>query len=170
MRTPHSLIMILSLACLAMTSCSQASRRSIPGLAESHAAISVTLDDFHDAAAVADEARYFGHFTPDAVFLGTDATERWTFAQFREFSRPHFEKESAWTFVPTSRNLAFDSDHRVAWFDEHLESEHLGLCRGTGVLEWTGGAWKISHYNLTIPIPNELAKEFVARIREADSD
>ena len=35
------------------------------------------LDDFHDAAAHADEARYFGHFAAGAVFLGTDATERW---------------------------------------------------------------------------------------------
>src|SRR6516162_8245242 len=48
------------------------------------------LDDFHDAAAHADEARYFGHFAPDAVFLGTDATERWDLAAFGEYAHPHF--------------------------------------------------------------------------------
>lgn len=35
------------------------------------------LDDWHQAAAVADEARYFGHFAPNGVFMSTDATERW---------------------------------------------------------------------------------------------
>ncbi len=34
------------------------------------AAIARALDDFHDAAARADEARYFAHFADDAVFLG----------------------------------------------------------------------------------------------------
>ncbi|NRA97598.1 MAG: nuclear transport factor 2 family protein [Planctomycetes bacterium] len=30
------------------------------------------LDDFNDAAAKADEDRYFGLFAPEATFLGTD--------------------------------------------------------------------------------------------------
>src|SRR5271170_7515795 len=36
------------------------------------------LDDWHQAAAVSDEARYFGHFAPNGVYMGTDPTERWT--------------------------------------------------------------------------------------------
>jgi hypothetical protein len=42
--------------------------------------IAAVLDDWHQAASVADEARYFGYFAPNGVFMGTDATERWTVA------------------------------------------------------------------------------------------
>ena len=49
--------------------------------------IGAVLDDWHQAASVADEARYFGHFAPNGVFMGTDATERWTAAQYN-FSVP----------------------------------------------------------------------------------
>ena len=38
---------------------------------------------------------------------------------------------------------------------------------GSGALERIDGAWKIQQYHLTIPIPNDLAKDFVARIRDA---
>ena len=41
-------------------------------------AIAAVLDDWHAAAAAANEERYFSHFASGAVFLGTDATERWT--------------------------------------------------------------------------------------------
>jgi ketosteroid isomerase-like protein len=121
------------------------------------------VDDWHRAAAEADETRYFGHMTSDAVFLGTDATERWDRAAFRAFAHPYFERGKAWTFVPRHRNVVVDGN--VAWFDEVLDSATYGECRGTGVLRWQDGTWKIAHYNLTIPIPNALAKEFVARIQ-----
>src|SRR5262249_25886832 len=52
--------------------------------AERHA-INGVLDDWHDAAAKADEERYFSHFAESAVFLGTDATERWDTTAFRSF-------------------------------------------------------------------------------------
>ncbi len=41
-------------------------------------AVAAVLDGLHAAAASADEEKYFAAFAPDAVFLGTDATERWT--------------------------------------------------------------------------------------------
>ena len=47
-------------------------------VAGSEEAIAMVLDDWHAAAAAADEDRYFAHFAPDAIFLGTDASERWT--------------------------------------------------------------------------------------------
>src|SRR5439155_3716313 len=56
------------------------------------------LDDFHDAAARADEERYFAHFAPEGVFVGTDAGERWDLKAFREYAHPHFAKGKAWTF------------------------------------------------------------------------
>lgn len=129
------------------------------------ASINAMLDDWHKAAAQADEARYFGHAAPEFVFLGTDATERWDLASFRAFAHPYFAKGKAWTFVPHDRYVAIAPGGDVAWFDEKLDSASYGDCRGTGVVRKVDGEWKIAQYNLTIPIPNALAKRVVEMIR-----
>ncbi|HKS23618.1 MAG TPA: S46 family peptidase, partial [Thermoanaerobaculia bacterium] len=129
------------------------------------AAADKVLDDWHHAAAVADEARYFAHAAPEFVFLGTDASERWDLASFREFAHPYFAKGKAWTFVPHDRHVIVSPAGDVAWFDEKLDSASYGDCRGSGVLRKINGEWKIAHYNLTIPIPNALAKRVVEMIR-----
>jgi SnoaL-like domain len=113
------------------------------------------LDDFHDAAAHADEARYFGHFAPDAVFLGTDATERWDLAAFRAYAHPRFASGHGWVYHPQRRSIVFASDGTVAWFDEDLMGERAGPTRGSGVLVVSGGRWLIAQYNLAFTIPNE---------------
>lgn len=123
------------------------------------------LDDFHDAAAKADEARYFGHFAKDGVFLGTDATERWTTEEFHAWAKPYFAKGTAWTYTPTKRNLTVSDDGATAWFDEDLQNAKMGHCRGSGVLVREGGAWKVSQYNLSVPVPNELMGKVVEMIR-----
>jgi hypothetical protein len=128
--------------------------------------IGTVIDGWHAAAAAADEEKYFSSFTPDAVFLGTDATERWTRDEFRRFAHPYFAKGKAWTYKSTARWISFSPDHRVAWFDELLENAHLGTCRGSGVLVRIGETWRIAQYNLSIPIPNDLADDFTKRIAE----
>ncbi|WP_394847257.1 nuclear transport factor 2 family protein [Pendulispora brunnea] len=127
-------------------------------------AIGAMLDDWHDAAAKADEARYFGHFTNDAIFLGTDATERWDVAAFRAFAHPYFAKGKAWSFRATRRGITIATDGRTAWFDEDLHTGNLGPSRGSGVVVREEGRWKIAHYDLSIPIPNERVKDIVERI------
>ncbi len=124
------------------------------------------IDGWHAAAAAADEQRYFSYFTPDAVFLGTDATERWTRDEFRKFAHPYFAKGKAWNFKTVSRWIAFAPDRTVAWFDEMLDTPNLGPCRGSGVVVFTNGSWKIAQYNLSIPIPNDLVDDFKKRIEE----
>jgi hypothetical protein len=113
------------------------------------------LDDFHDAAAHADEARYFSHFTSDGVFLGTDATERWDVPAFRSYAHPHFASGKGWVFHPLDRNVTFSKDGSVAWFDEHLRGDKLGPTRGSGVLVRQNGRYLIAQYNLTFTIPND---------------
>src|SRR5690349_10642917 len=73
------------LVCLAAASCGKAS----PAAPPSKEAIAAVLDDWHAAAAHADEDRYFGHLADDAVFLGTDAKERWDKAAFLAYAHPH---------------------------------------------------------------------------------
>jgi hypothetical protein len=118
-------------------------------------AIASELDDFHAAAARADETRYFAHFAPNGIFLGTDASERWDVAAFRTYAHPHFEKGKAWSFHATRRAITIAADGRVAWFDEDLATEKLGPARGSGVLVLGGGRWLIAQYNLAIVVPNE---------------
>jgi hypothetical protein len=123
--------------------------------------INITLDSLHDAAAKADETQYFALFAKDAVFLGTDAKERWTLEEFKAFAHPYFAKGKAWTYtpVPGTRHVTIEGqNHDVAWFDEQLQNAKLGVCRGSGVLIKRDGVWKIRQYNLTMLVPNEIAE------------
>jgi hypothetical protein len=123
------------------------------------------LDALHAAAAAADGERYFALFEPQAVFLGTDATERWSLAQFRAYATPFFARGQGWTYVPTERHVFLSAAGDVAWFDERLHNDKYGEVRGSGVLLAGPAGWRIAQYNLALPIPNELAAEFVAAIR-----
>ena len=129
------------------------------------AEVAATLDRFHAAAARADGAAYFALFAPEAVFIGTDAGERWDLAQFRAFALPYFQKGQGWTYVPSHRHVQLSPSGDVAWFDESLSNVSLGVCRGTGVLRRVDGHWLVCQYHLTIPVPNALAKDVVKLIR-----
>jgi hypothetical protein len=127
-------------------------------------AIARVLDSWHLAAAKADEAAFFGYFTPDAVYLGTDATERWTRDEFQKWAKPYFTKGKAWNFKAASRNVTLANDRKTAWFDEVLETPNLGPARGSGVLVRDGKDWKIAQYNLSVPIPNDVFADVKKRI------
>ncbi|MFT5050231.1 MAG: ketosteroid isomerase-like protein [Chlamydiales bacterium] len=140
-----------------------------PGLLESPT-VERVLDDWHRAAARADGARYFGAFTADAVFMGTDATERWTVEEFRAYAAPHFSKGDGWEYEAHDRHLRFSSDGRTVWIDERLRNAKYGDLRGTGVLVRSAGEWKIAHYSMSFPIPNEVTVKVVEQIRAAGAD
>ncbi|WP_374356495.1 nuclear transport factor 2 family protein [Chitinimonas sp.] len=131
------------------------------------AAVSAVLDRFHAAASKAQFDDYFAQFTDDGVFIGTDASERWTVPQFQAYARPHFDKGRGWTYTKVERHISLAPDGSHAWFDELLDNASLGRCRGSGVLRKVAGQWKIAQYHLTIPVPNALADEFAKRIRAA---
>lgn len=113
------------------------------------------LDAWHAAAARADEAAYFGLMADDVVFLGTDATERWGKAAFRDYAHPHFAKGKAWRFRAVRRAVLLSADGELAWFDEDLATEKLGPVRGSGVLRREQGGYRIVQYNLAVTVPNE---------------
>jgi uncharacterized protein (TIGR02246 family) len=127
--------------------------------------VASVLDQFHKAASAHDFKQYFGLMTDDAVFIGTDATERWGRKEFMDYVKPHFDKGRGWTYQPKKRHIHFSANHEVAWFDEILENAKYGTCRGTGVLVKEGKVWKIAQYHLTIPVPNEHAEALVKMIQ-----
>ena len=138
-------------------------------LARSKAEAEVTLKALHRAAAAAVERDYFNLFADDAVFLGTDASERWTKKQFQAYARPHFQKGQGWNYRASERNVRVDPKGEYAWFDELLTNRKLGQCRGSGLLRRVEGEWKVVLYDLSIPIPNELAEEVVEKIKARET-
>ena len=109
---------------------------------------------------------YFDRYSTDAVFLGTDKTERWTIEEFKAYAKPAFSDGHGWTYAVIERN--WEGDGNTRWFDEILLNEKLGHCRGTGVVELINGEWKISHYALTMLVPNSIAAKVGALTLEAE--
>lgn len=130
--------------------------------------INVVLDDWHLAASNANFEQYFSLMTDDAVFLGTDATENWQNKEFRDFSKPYFDRGKAWSFTAVERNIYISEKGDLAWFDELLDTQ-MKLCRGSGVLQKVEGHWKIAHYVLSIAVPNENVSELINIKKQKDS-
>lgn len=131
-------------------------------------AVNEVLDNIHKYASEANFEGYFDLYTDDAIFLGTDATERWTISEFKEYAEPAFER-GGWTYVMSERHVFISSDGNTAWFDERLDNEGFGECRGTGALVKIDGEWKVSQYNLTVPVPNALLRRVVGMIRAGEN-
>ena len=123
--------------------------------------ISTVIDGWHSDA-------YFNSMATDGVFIGTDAQENWTIAEFKEFCKPHFDKGKAWDFTSLERNIYIEDQGEIAWFDELLET-WMGVCRGSGVLKKIGDNWKIEHYVLSLTIPNDNIEGVVDLNKEKDS-
>jgi len=131
------------------------------------AEITAVLDRLNAASTAADGPAYFGLFTPDARFIGTDATERWSLSEFRAYAEPYFARGRGWTYTPTARVITVAPvDCRcIAWFDEELSNASYGQTRGSGVLRLTDDGWKIEQYVLSFAVPNDKADAVVAVIK-----
>ena len=128
--------------------------------------IDALLDGLHRDAHKGNFQTYFDRYSPDAVFLGTDKTERWTIEEFKAYAKPAFADGHGWTYVVVERN--WEGGGNTRWFDEILLNEKLGHCRGTGVVRLIDGQWKVAHYALTMLVPNEIAEDVGSKTREAD--
>ena len=171
MNSRHSLSSVIS-AALGSTNLLKATVVSLAllpamSLADNQrAAIDALIDGLHQDAHEGNFHTYFDRYTPDAVFLGTDKSERWTIDQFKVYAEPAFEDGHGWTYSVKERN--WEGEGSTRWFDEVLLNEKLGHCRGTGVVELIDGEWKIAHYALTMLVPNEIAAEVGAQTQRAD--
>lgn len=145
------LLIIFSFSCLA-----QGNEKTV---------INQTLDAWHKAAAETNQKAYFDFIADDGIYIGTDSTEIWTKDQFYIWASPYFEKGKAWSFKANSRNIYIDESGKIAWFDELIDFGK-GTLRGSGVLSKHADGWKISHYVLSLPIPNEKFKAVVELLNE----
>ena len=134
--------------------------------ADDRSDINMLLDGLHKDAHKGNFVAYFDRFSSDAVFLGTDKTERWTIQEFKSYAEPAFADGHGWTYKVIERNLEGSGNTR--WFDEILFNEKLGHCRGTGVVELINNEWKISHYALTMLVPNSIAADIGIQTQQAD--
>lgn len=138
--------------------------------ADAKEAVNKTLDSFHQYAAEANGKAYFELMSEDMVYLGTDASERWSKDDFKGYALPYFNKGRGWLYTAKERHIIISKDGKMAWFDELLWNKKYGLVRGSGVLslEKAGEqeSWKFRQYNLAFPIPNALAGEVVAKIKQ----
>lgn len=124
------------------------------------------IDAWHLAAADADFDQYFSLMTKRGVFVGTDATEHWENKAFKSFSKPYFNAGKAWSFTSLERHI-YHNDTTV-WFDELLDTQ-MGICRGSGVLEFEEGQLKIAHYVLSIAVPNDRVSSLLELKKAQDS-
>ena len=129
--------------------------------------VDALMDGLHRDAHEANFNDYFARYTSDAIFLGTDKTERWTIAEFKDYAKPAFADGHGWTYTVVERN--WEGNGNTRWFDEILFNEKLGHCRGTGVVKFQEGKWKIAHYALTMLVPNEIAADVGLQTQEADN-
>lgn len=142
---------------LAFCSCNQDAATGSSTATDTAAAkkhITAMLDSFNRAAARADFNTYFNYYTEDAIFAGTDATERWDKKAFMAWAKPIFDKGSAWDFTALDRHIYFDASGNLAWFDELLNTQ-MKICRGSGIVVKQGNDWKVKQYILSTTIPNE---------------
>ncbi|MFY0602639.1 MAG: nuclear transport factor 2 family protein [Flavobacteriaceae bacterium] len=126
------------------------------------------LNQWHKDAAKTKYTNYFNAMDSISVFIGTDASENWNKSQFMKFSKPYFDKGSAWSFKAFDRNIYVSSNQDVVWFDELLQT-WMGTCRGSGVLEKNEDTWKIKHYVLSVSIPNDDIQEIIQVKKKKDS-
>ncbi|WP_298145248.1 nuclear transport factor 2 family protein [Flavobacterium sp.] len=130
--------------------------------------VDAVLNQWHEAAATANWKQYEALMGADFHFIGTDATENWDRQAFADFAKPYFDRGKGWKYTPLERNIYFNKQKNMAWFDELLDS-NLGVCRGSGILILTKGKWLFSQYVLSMTVPNDHADTVVKLKQDDDS-
>jgi ketosteroid isomerase-like protein len=127
------------------------------------AAIHSFINAWHLAATNANASLFFDAIADNGIYIGTDASERWTKKEFLSFAKPYFDKGKAWDFKPYNRDLHVSNNGQYVWFSELLNT-WMGVCRGSGVLEKTKKGWKIQQYHLSVTVPNDLIRDFISLV------
>jgi len=162
-----NIALVLIVLVFASCNCNEKPAEQVNMIAEKEQ-INNLLENWHLNAAKANFESYFDAMSSESVFVGTDAAEVWNIQQFKDFSKPYFDKGNAWSFSAVERNIYLDSEGKIAWFDELLDT-WMGVCRGSGVLKKKDGVWEIEHYVLSLTVPNENIQDVIQVNKEKDS-
>lgn len=160
--------LILLLGSILFMSCKPSEDIKLQNTSNISSIIDSLLSSWHRAAANADLETYFEFMDSVSVYLGTDASENWSKDEFHDFCKPYFERKTTWNFTAIERNIFIGKNAETAWFDEVLDT-HMGLCRGSGVLEMNKKEWKIKQYVLSVAIPNENMQSVISLKHTNDS-
>jgi hypothetical protein len=127
------------------------------------AEVAAVLDQLNAASSAADADAYFALYTPEARFVGTDATEHWTIDELRQYAAASFGSGRGWSYPATERTITIApiECRCVAWFEEKLVNQSYGVTRGSGVMRLTDEGWKIEQYVLSFAVPNDRADAVV---------
>ena len=125
--------------------------------------IDMFIDQWHLSSTNADQKAFFDAMDDESIYIGTDASERWTKQEFLTFAKPHFDKGKAWDFKPYDRDVHVSDDGKYVWFSELLNT-WMGVCRGSGILQKTSRGWKIKQYHLSVTVPNDTIKDFITLV------
>lgn len=132
---------------------------SYAGAESDHVREDEAINAWHEAAAVGDSAAFFSMMTENAVYLGTDESERWDKTSMGKDLGKYFNGKRAWKFIPYNRIYTELEDKNSILFDECLRT-WMGPCKATGILTKEKGNWKISYYNLSVAVPNDNVKDY----------
>lgn len=125
------------------------------------------IEAWHDAAARGDSAAFFGRMTKEAIYLGTDESERWDRTSMARDLGRYFNGKKAWKFVSYNRHYIALKDRNSILFDECLKT-WMGPCKATGLLSREKGSWKIAYYNLSVAVPNDYVKQYTKLLLSGD--
>jgi hypothetical protein len=139
---------------------------AILAVSQSHEDIHRFIDKWHRAAAEADAKAFFGSMDERCIYIGTDASERWSKSDFITFAKPYFDKGKAWDFKPYDRDLHVPMNGEYVWFSELLNT-WMGVCRGSGILRKTSTGWTILQYHLSVTVPNEIINDFIKLVENS---
>lgn len=131
--------------------------------------INKNLDNWHKAAAQANSDKFFDFMADDAIYIGTDKSERWDKSSFEKFAKPYFDKGKAWDFTPYNRQVIMSEDGKFVWFSELLDT-WMGVCRGSGILTKIGDEWKLRQYHLSVTVPNEIINGFIELVNAYENE
>ena len=126
------------------------------------------ISNWHQSAANANLDEYMNLMDSSFIYVGTDATEKWSKKEFAIFCKPYFDKKKTWDFKSLDRTINISSNQNTAWFYEILET-HMGTCRGSGILKLYNQQWKLKQYVLSLAIPNEDMNKVKQVIHSNDS-
>lgn len=126
---------------------------------EEKEAVSAVLSELHTAKLEGNGERFFSLFADEAIVFGTAADERWSLDEYKHCVSSVFSSGRKRPFTIFESNVFVSKRGQVAWFDERQERPGMGELRDSGVLQKIEGTWKVVQYALSIPVPNELARE-----------